>query len=208
MNIEQISSWLAPFVSPDAASADQLARFSTHIELLLKWNVKINLTAIRSPQEIVQRHFGESLFAARQIAKALPISASAIDVGSGAGFPGIPLKIWLPQISLTLFESNQKKATFLREVVRGLDLADVNVLAGRAEEFSCQAELVTLRAVEKFNLVAPAAAAMVKPGGRLALLIGIEQTETTKRLLPGYRWDEPSPIPLSQKRVVFIGQSQ
>ena len=126
------------------------ANISTYIDLLLRWNARINLTAIRQPEEIVTRHFGESLFAARHLFPAEATteepsepalrsvernSTSVIDVGSGAGFPGIPIKIWAPDIHLTLIESNQKKATFLREVARTLTLTNINVFPGRAEDY-------------------------------------------------------------------------
>jgi len=115
----------------------------------LKWNSKINLTAIRDPEEIITRHFGESLFAARHL---FPISAdsqSAIDLGSGAGFPGLPLKIWNEALDLTLVESNQRKAVFLREVGRALGLSGVKVQAERAEKLSASADLVILRHTDR-----------------------------------------------------------
>src|SRR5262249_31150539 len=98
---------------------------------------------------------------------------SLIDIGSGAGFPGLAIKIWVPELHVTLIESNQKKATFLREVCRTLTLTNVDVFDSRAEDFrgAC-ADIVTMRAVERFDLILPIAASLVAPGGRLALLIG------------------------------------
>ena len=160
-------------------SLAELQIISTYIDLLLRWNARINLTAIREPEEIVTRHFGESLFAARHLfpARSAPgqapepaisevgkSSTSAIDVGSGAGFPGLPIKIWAPQIHLTLIESNQKKATFLREVVRTLTLTNINVFPGRAENYpGPPADVVTLRAVEQFDTALPVATRLVAP---------------------------------------------
>jgi 16S rRNA (guanine527-N7)-methyltransferase len=84
-------------------SASQLQHISTYIDLLRRWNARINLTAIRDEEEIVIRHFGESLFAARCLFPREGASAPAIaDLGSGAGFPGVPIKLWAPEISLTL----------------------------------------------------------------------------------------------------------
>ena len=148
MHTQRIVELLEPFLGSDndATANDQrlttndLLNISTYIDLLIRWNARINLTAIRTEEEIVTRHFGESLFAARhlfpRVARApSPASVSKtkvhaprlIDVGSGAGFPGLPIKIWAPEIDLTLIESNQKKATFLREVTRQLTLMDINV---------------------------------------------------------------------------------
>jgi 16S rRNA (guanine527-N7)-methyltransferase len=189
-----------------------LSQISIYVDLLLRWNARTNLTAIRSPEEIITRHFGESLFAAQQI---FPAGNSATDlatttladVGSGAGFPGLPIKIWAPQLHVTLIESHQKKATFLREVIRALELTSVEVQATRAESITQSFDTVTLRAVERFDQVLPAAARLVRTGGRVALLISEDQIPLAKTLLPAYKWDEPRPIPNSQRRVVFVGNA-
>ena len=197
----------------------QLHNISTYIDLLLRWNARINLTAIRDPEEIVTRHFGESLFAARalfaSIAAGAPSSsrsvrqggdlADLIDLGSGAGFPGLPIKIWAPHLHLTLIESNQKKATFLREAIRALTLTDINVFSARAEDFSAQAAVVTLRAVERFEAALPIAARLLAPGGRLALLIGQSQAGRALQLLPSLRWSPPVSVPLSTSRILLTG---
>src|SRR5450755_2213230 len=128
-----------PFLDHPLSSA-HLDQISTYIDLLLRWNARINLTAVRDPDHIVTRHFGESFFLARHlfpehVGTAAPgcpaeqgsATVRAIDIGSGAGFPALPLKIWSPAIHLTLVESNHKKAAFLREVVRELRLTDINV---------------------------------------------------------------------------------
>lgn len=201
MDRTRIASLLAPFAAP---SERQLEQISIYIDMLLRWNARTNLTAVRQPEEIVTRHFGESLFAARHLL-APDARLSVADVGSGAGFPGLPLKIWAPDIRLSLIESQNKKATFLREVVRALRITDVSVFSGRAEQFSAQASLVTLRAVERFDHVAPVAAGLVPPGGRLALLIGSSQIPRACELLPQLTWSEPLPVPLAQERVLLTG---
>jgi 16S rRNA (guanine527-N7)-methyltransferase len=196
---------------PAVLSPAQLQSISAYIDILVRWNARINLTAIRDPEEIVLRHFGESLFAASQLLNPQSSLSSVVqpfsvaDVGSGAGFPGIPLKLWAPQISLTLIESNHKKATFLREVVRALTLADVNIKNVRAESLSATFNLVTLRAVEDFASILPTAAGLVTPGGRLGLLIGSAQIEPARALLPHFSWSEAVPIPDSRSRVVLAG---
>jgi len=220
-----------------------------HIDMLLKWNQRINLTAVREPEEVVTRHFGESLFAAQHLfpthvgtaapgrpaeqssapqaaepqtegCPTLPLQrrvgvssdrdvassvSRVVDVGSGAGFPGLPIKIWAPEIRLTLIESNHKKATFLKEVVRTLALEGVEVFTGRAETFPASyAEVVTLRAVERFETVLPVAGALAKARGRLALLIGNSQIEQADAMTKSVEWQAPIPVPQSNNRVLII----
>ena len=128
------------------------------------------------------------------------------DLGSGAGFPGLPIKLWAPQISLTLIESNHKKAAFLREIARALTLTDVNIQNARAETLLGNSyDIVTLRAVERFESILPIAAALVAPLGRLALLIGASQQNQARASQPGFTWSEPVPIPHSRARVLLIG---
>ena len=166
----------------------------------LRWNDRVNLTAIREPEEIVTRHFGESIFAARQLFPLPEVEAGAtahvIDIGSGAGFPGLPVKIWAPHIHLTLIESNQKKATFLREVVRHLGLANVDVFAARAKTYlGTPGDVVMFRAVEQFESVLLDAAGLVRPGGCLAVMVGRSQVDRVRELLPGLQWKDPIGLP-------------
>jgi 16S rRNA (guanine(527)-N(7))-methyltransferase RsmG len=127
------------------------------------------------------------------------------DLGSGAGFPGLPIKIWEPEVALTLIESNHKKAAFLREVTRALTLTDVNIRNTRAEAIRETFAIVTLRAVEGFESILPVAAALVAPKGRLALLIGSAQSNQARQTLPDLLWSEPAQVPLSHSRIVLIG---
>jgi 16S rRNA (guanine527-N7)-methyltransferase len=220
---------------PAALSATQLQDISTYIDLLLHWNSRINLTAIRDPEEIVTRHFGESLFAARHLfPEVYPVSpvpsvvkgvdfdldsstgqrlitndrvARVADLGSGAGFPGIPIKLWAPNISLTLIESNHKKATFLREVARALTLTDINIQNVRAQTLPPSTlDVVTVRAVERLPEVLPVAASLLAPRGRLALLISSSQLATTRSTLPNLTWQTEIPIPQSESRLLQIGR--
>ena len=131
-----------------------------------------------------------------------------IDVGSGAGFPGIPMKLWSPDLDVTLIESNHKKVTFLREVIRALGLTAIEVFPQRAEAYEGpRASIVALRAVERFDQILPTAASMLQPSGRLALLIGEAQVSTAQSLLPVFTWSAPLAIPLSTARVLLIGTS-
>jgi 16S rRNA (guanine527-N7)-methyltransferase len=242
MDTARISALLEPFLVQPLSTL-QLNYISMYIDILQRWNARINLTAIRKEEEIVTRHFGESLFLARHVFPALnqchpershdtrearvvakskdPYTSSSpqpsqgvlpvqptrvLDIGSGAGFPALPLKIWAPHLDLhlTLIESNHKKATFLREVTRALTLTDVNVISARAETVSAQAEVVTLRAVEHFKTILPQAQLFLAPKGTLALLIGASQSlrlQTQTKLT----WNPPIPIPQSHARVLSIG---
>jgi len=191
-------------------SPEQLSNISIYIDLLLRWNARVNLTAIRQPEEIVTRHFGESLFAARHLFRSPQLDFSQapvrlIDIGSGAGFPGLPIKIWAPNLHATLTESNHKKATFLREVIRTLRLTSIDVFAGRAEDFPTPADFVTVRAVERFELILPTALRLVAANGSLALMIGEAQVQSVGERAPDLQWLEPMPIPLSSSRVLLIG---
>src|SRR5437016_2786607 len=220
MQSDRIAELLQPFL-PVPLVESQLQAISIYIDILLRWNARINLTAVRQPEEIVTRHFGESLFAARRLFPS-PMAGSqppvnhqqptpnnrVIDVGSGTGFPGLPIKIWAPQVHLTLIESNHKKATFLKEVVRALTLTDIDVVSTRAENFSGQADIVILRAVERFEAILPIAARLVVSGGVLALLVGERQLQSARQFGNVFRWSEPLQIPLSSKRVLLLGDKE
>jgi len=214
MDASRIASLLEPFLGKNALSTDQLRSISIYIDILQRWNARINLTAIRDQDEIVTRHFGESLFAASHLipnpsaySAPSPVKAFEVaDVGSGAGFPGIPIKLWAPEISLTLIESNHKKATFLREVTRALTLTDINIQNARAESLTGKRfDVVTLRAVEHFESTLPIAASLLNPHGSLTLLIGLSQQPTAQAILPSANWRLPVPIPASNSRVLLVG---
>jgi 16S rRNA (guanine527-N7)-methyltransferase len=216
MEPARIAELLQPFLGSaddQRLTTNDLLNISTYIDLLLRWNTRINLTAIRHPEEIVTRHFGESLFAALHLfpartARGQPPSARVhlIDIGSGAGFPGLPIKIWAPGLEVTLIESHQKKATFLREAARKLTLMNINVFLGRAEDYpNPPAKVVTLRAVERFETTLPAAARLVAPAGRLSLLISEAQLTRAQNLTPEFTWEPPVPVPHSSSRILAIG---
>ena len=243
MHAARIAELLQPFLSPTpirchsepakageesaVLSPIQLQSISTYIDILLHWNARINLTAIRNEEEIVTRHFGESLFAARHLfPRVRPVSsvppvlkgldvdlvlaeARVADLGSGAGFPGVPIKLWSPNIALTLIESNQKKSAFLRELARTLTLTNIDIQNARAETLPPSTfDLVTIRAVERLPKVLPVAANLIAPQGRLALLISTSQLESTRSTLPHVSWNPPIPIPNSQSRILLVGSPE
>ena len=229
MDTARIAALLEPFLEQSLPQS-QLDQISIYIDLLLRWNARINLTAIRNPDEIVTRHFGESLFLARHLFPTktevpgpfqikeevqskfrLGGGARAIDIGSGAGFPALPLKIWDPSLDLTLIESNHKKAAFLNEAARELTFTNINVIADRAENITAhqdfpKADLVTFRAVEHFETVLQQAPLFLAPQGKLALLIGSAQAPLpTARSVVNVKWNNPIPIPQSHSRILLVG---
>ncbi len=145
-----IAGLLEPYV-PSGGGPGLVAGLSVYLDLLIKWNAKTNLTAIREPGEIVGRHFGESLFAASLVPQG---TRTLLDFGSGAGFPGLPIALLRPELEVTLAESQNKKASFLREAVRTLGVGDrVGLWPGRVEELpaSRMFDVVALRAVDKME---------------------------------------------------------
>jgi len=221
MDTARIAALLEPFLEP-ALPLSTLDQISTYIDLLLRWNARINLTGIRRPEEIVTRHFGESFFLARHLfpksgTDHRPLTTDhrpprVLDIGSGAGFPALPLKLWAPHIYLTLVESNHKKAAFLSEVARALTLTNITVITDRAEALAAgpdfpRTEVVTLRAVEHFNTILPQALTLLAPHATLALLIGATQIPHLTTLST-MKWHPPIPIPQSNTRVLSIGIHQ
>ena len=213
MEAARIAALLEPFLGGVPVSAQLTAQLQAYLDLLLRWNSRINLTAVRDPDRIVTRHFGESLFAARVLREAGTFAAPPIfpmtlaDVGSGAGFPGIPIKLFMPEIHLTLIESQNKKATFLREAIRTLGVEGAEVVCDRAENWDHKVGIVTVRAVEKFDNSLPVAAAVVADGGTLCLLIGVDQAKRAQQALePEWQFGPSVRIPQSGERVVLMGK--
>jgi 16S rRNA (guanine527-N7)-methyltransferase len=187
----QIATLLTPFLASPAAILPQL---SAYLDLLLKWNARTNLTAIRDPEEIVRRHFGESLFAARHIPAE---TKTLLDFGSGAGFPGLPIALLHPEIQVTLAESQNKKSTFLREAVRTLALQNVVVWPSRVETMPPNRlfNVVTLRAVDDMATALPAARARIAPGGHLLILTTVAHAPASGTSIP---------IPTSQTGILYV----
>ncbi len=157
----QIARILDPYLPQSEQWSDLYNRLATFLDLLLKWNARTNLTAIRDAEEIVRRHFGESLFAAQHLglSPSGPTS-SLLDYGSGAGFPGIPIQLLHPTLHVTLAESQGKKASFLREVTRQLALP-TEIWPHRVDALppTRRFDIVTLRAVDAMAQATEQAAA-------------------------------------------------
>ena len=169
-----------------ASNASLYAPLGRYLDLLLRWNERTNLTAIREPEEIVSRHFGESLFAGQQLAQRVRDGAAVLDFGSGAGFPGLPIQLLLPHLRVTLAESQGKKAAFLREVVRVLGVPAI-VWAGRVEEMSSEMrfDAVMLRAVDNMGTAVRQARLRVQPEGWLMEMRAGEVRDEQDEKMPG-----------------------
>jgi len=198
----QITDALKPYgIAP---SIGLIKGVRTYTELLLKWNRSISLTSVTDVEQILQFHFGESLF----VLSMLPVEKSRLaDVGSGAGFPGIPLAMASPTLTVTLIESNAKKYAFLNEVIRELKLRNVTALHSRMEEIKAPTrafDIVSARALGKFEDLLRWAQKELAPGGRIALWVGSEDA-TDISADSQWKWSAPAPIPGSQRRYILIG---
>jgi len=178
----RIADLLAPYLGDYAPPPELYTQLSTYLDLLLKWNARTNLTAIRDPEEIVRRHFGESLFAGTYLASRISPLAAVLDFGSGAGFPGLPIQLLLPDLRVTLAESQNKKAAFLREAIRTLGLR-TEVFAARVETMPASQlfDAVTLRAVDNMPTALTAAAQRMTPNGWLVILTSDPLPDATER---------------------------
>ena len=180
MTEERLRELLQPFLDPpgsvtespsESVPEELYAQLSRYLDLLVRWNERTNLTAIREPEEMVTRHFGESLFTALHLRRYLAAESTLLDIGSGAGFPGLPIQLAIPALAVTLAESQGKKAAFLREAVRTLDLP-TEVWAARVEAMPARRlfHVVTLRAVDSMADAIAVGWKRLLPGGLLAEL--------------------------------------
>ena len=180
-----------------------LCRFGDYLQLLLRWNERVNLTAIRDEAGILSRHFLESIVCARALSAGI---GTLLDFGSGAGFPGLPISLCRPEIQVTLAESQGKKAAFLREAVRVLGVS-AKVHAGRAEMIGTQFDCVSLRAVDKMHLAVAAASKLVIPGGWLAPMTSVGDVETLQAIVGSeFTWSAVLPLPGGEERILALGQ--
>jgi 16S rRNA (guanine527-N7)-methyltransferase len=197
-----IEAALEPYgVAPTALLCDQIR---TYINLLLRWNQRISLTTVIDPTEILRFHFGESLLAVTTV----PIRHGRLaDVGSGAGFPAVPLRMVSSDLSVILIESNQKKATFLAEIVRELHLNDVDVRRCRMEDVhlnDANLNFVTARAIGIDDNFLDWSRNALNPGGSVVLWLGDADVSRISRKA-GWRWSDPIRIPQSERRIILRG---
>ena len=163
---------------------EQLEQFFTYKELLIEWNKKMNLTAIEQEEDIITKHFIDSL----SIASYIPDTAKVIDIGTGAGFPGIPLKILKKDLSITLLDSLNKRITFLEEVIQNLSLENIQAVHARAEELAHKEEyreqydIAVSRAVAPMHTLLEYMLPYVKIGGKCICMKGPNLQEESKDL--------------------------
>jgi 16S rRNA (guanine527-N7)-methyltransferase len=185
-------------------NADQVGQIQEYIRLLLVWNEKVNLTAIRDPLEILHRHFCESMFAAKVVDLG---KCRLADIGTGAGFPGLALKILLPDSQIVLVESNIKKATFLAEVVRALGIKGANVMVSRYEELGeeiAPIDYLLARALGEFEVFLKWAASQRVDAKRVVLWLGAADVESVQKNAI-WAWEPPISVPQSLRRVLLVG---
>jgi 16S rRNA (guanine527-N7)-methyltransferase len=194
--------WLKPYgVRP---SGDQIIRIQIYIAMLLFWNERINLTAINDLQEIVCRHFGESLLFVAHV----PANPSRLaDVGSGAGFPGLALAAQIESFQVFLIEQDTRKTAFLNEVARRLELTNIRVL--RSDYHAVPPEIgefdvITARALGNYKTLLKWAVPRLASGGQVALWLGAEDINKISSL-KGWNWNPAIPIPNSKKSAILTG---
>lgn len=185
---------------------EQVGQIQEYVKLLLAWNEKVNLTAIRDPLDILHRHFCECMFAA----KLVNLEACRIaDIGTGGGFPGLPLKILLPNAQIALVESSIKKAAFLAEVIRTLGLSNVNVVVSRYEELGeeiAPIDYLCARALGDFGGFLNWAATNSVGAKRVILWLGSKDVEEVQKV-KGWTWENPVAVPQSLRRVIIVGSN-
>ena len=190
-----------------SAFDDQVLQIQQYIKILLTWNEKVNLTAIRDPLEILYRHFCESMYAAG----AIPLKNGRLaDVGSGGGFPGLPLKIMRPDLQVFLVESNIKKVTFLAEVIRELGFTGAQVLARRYEELGEEVaplDYVCSRALGEYPVFLDWARSQQIAAKQVILWIGGRDLEEIQKIRT-WDWSEPIEVPHSLRRFLLVGTSK
>jgi 16S rRNA (guanine527-N7)-methyltransferase len=199
---EQISELLEPYGFTQSKVFSDGVR--TYISILLRWNERISLTTVTDPAEIIKFHFGESLFAIHSV----PIvNGRLADVGSGAGFPGLPLAMAIPDIHVTLIESDTKKATFLSEAVRELALSNVTVFRGRMDDLPIGPsgfEFITARALGQHKDLLNWSSKRLSDVGKIILWLG-ESDAISLSNYAAWQWDPPIHIPGSKRRFLLAG---
>lgn len=188
MFVELLREQLASLVE---LTPSQVATLELHFLLLMKWNEVLSLTSLSDTGEIVERHYCESIF----LGLHLPAGSLKIaDIGSGAGFPGIPVAVLRPDCSVSLIESHKRKGVFLREATR--DLANVHVLSKRVEDVVGDFDWGVCRAVRFMDIEKPAARISRSVG-----VLGGKDSPPTSR----FTWNDPIRLPWGQQRYVWIG---
>lgn len=180
---------------------EESSSFATYLDLILRWNARTNLTAVRDREGILRRHFVECIACAR----ALPTGVtSVLDFGSGAGFPGIPIAVCRPELEVTLAEAQNKKAAFLNEVIRTLELR-AKVFCGRAESMDLTFDCVTLRAVDDMTTAVRASVKLLRPNGHLVVMTTEGSRDQVRSAADScVRWSAEVPLPFSERKILIL----
>ena len=191
--------------SYDLNSPDLLCeQIRSYIELLLKWNKRLSLTSVLNPEEILKYHFAESFLASKAIEA---LNGRLADVGSGAGFPGLALKMYVPSLQVSLVESNSRKCVFLAEVIRSLELETVDVLCSRYEDIGKPAKpfnFVSARALGSIPSFLHWTESAISDSGRALLWLGAQGVAEASAA-QNWDWDSPFAIPGTTGRFILAG---
>ena len=194
---------------------EQIRKFSRYLELLLQWNQKINLTSLKTPKEIIIKHFLDSISCVKVINKYIDTEGiSVIDVGTGAGFPGIPIKIIYPSIRLFLLEARNKKTIFLEKVTDEMNFQKVKILNGRAEIFGKSVDyrekydIVVSRAVAHLNVLSEYCLPLVRVGGLFVAQKGRSYKKETEKSLKTIQVLGGELIGVENVQIPFIDQER
>jgi 16S rRNA (guanine(527)-N(7))-methyltransferase RsmG len=191
--------WFSQLLLGQELSQPQISQLYEHYELLVRWNQRMNLTTVKPGPDTVIRHYCESLFFAAHVPGNAADTISVLDLGSGAGFPGIPMAILKPGWRVTLVESSQRKAVFLRESTRGL--ANVSVLGQRGEDVALKTDWLVARAVDPARVLVN----IPRLAPRVGLMLGeddFSSIEANKRIA----WSEPVRLPWGDRKICVYGE--
>ncbi len=194
---------------------EQIKKFSQYLELLIQWNQKINLTSLKTPKEIIIKHFLDSISCIEIINEYIDTEGiSVIDVGAGAGFPGVPVKIICSSIRLSLLEARKKKTIFLEKITEEINLQQVKILNGRAETFGKSADhrekydIALSRAVAHLNVLSEYCLPLVRLGGLLVAQKGRSYREEIDKALKAVQLLGGELIGVENVRIPFINQER
>ncbi|MGH9489534.1 MAG: 16S rRNA (guanine(527)-N(7))-methyltransferase RsmG [Terriglobales bacterium] len=182
-------------------TAERLDRLGHYLAMLAAWNQRTRLVGRAEPELLARRHVGESLFLHRLIPLA---GQTLLDLGSGAGFPGLALQLAFPDMDTTLVESKQKKAAFLAAVTAQMGMG--RVCAERLEALQVQAEIVTVRAIEGMEQGPERFQHLLISGGKLALWINRSVAESWRGRFLGWHWQSPALLPGASERAILVGE--
>jgi 16S rRNA (guanine527-N7)-methyltransferase len=185
--------------TPDPKACE---RIRLYISLLIHWNERISLTAITAPSDILAVHFGESIFA---VSAGVVSTGRLADVGSGAGFPGIPLSLADSSIQVTLIEPNLRKSVFLLEVKRALGLGNIEVIRERMEGVDRSFDFISARALGRTPAFLRFARAHLVPSGRVILWMGQDDARALVASEHQWLWSAPVLLPDSKRRCILAG---